>query len=86
MSLDDKMPAIDRSNEFPPMTDAEWDVYDALSVAFNRFVALPVLHPNDQGDFANAVNVLKNLVMSRPVARLMAERGWSGYVKPGVTE
>jgi hypothetical protein len=79
MADEPNMPPIDRSNEFDLLTPEEWDVYDALSVAWNRFVALPVLFVGDRPEFANHINTLKTLVMSRAVAREMAKRGWSGY-------
>lgn len=72
----------DRSNEFDLMTPEEWDVYSDLSDAWNQFIKLPVLFPNDNADFAYHINALKSLVMSRPVAREMVKRNWPGYEKP----
>lgn len=76
---------VDRSNEFPLMESAEWDVYSALSTAWNLFVALPMLHPNDNLDMAHAINAAKNIIMSRPVAKIMAGLNWNGYRPPGAS-
>jgi hypothetical protein len=71
---------VDRSNEFPLLEDKEWDVYSVLSTAWNRFIELPTLHPNDNIDFAHHINALKNIIMSRPVAKIMAGMKWNGYI------
>jgi hypothetical protein len=78
--MNDNQP--DRSNEFDLLTPEEWDVYSRLSESFNEFIRLPVLTPIDQRDFAFHINALKNIVLSRAVAREMAKRDWPGYVKP----
>lgn len=71
----------DRSNEFPLLTPEEWDVYSALSDAYNQFIALPVFFEGDWKDFSFHINALKSIVMSRPVEREMVQRNWAGYKK-----
>ena len=74
---------VDRSNEFPLLEEKEWDVYSALSKAWNTFIELPLLHPNDNIDFAYHVNALKNIIMSRPVEKVMSGKEWNGYIVIG---
>jgi len=54
------------------LTQDEWDVYSLLSASFNAFLKLPHLYPGDQADFAHGINILKNIVMSRPTERELA--------------
>jgi hypothetical protein len=70
---------VDRSNEFDLLTPQEWDCYSRLSEAWNEFIKLPVLFPGDIDEFARYVNILKSMVMSRPVMKEMVKRDWPGY-------
>lgn len=67
------------------LDELEWTVYDYLSKAWSEFIKLPTLHPNDRVEFAQAINVCKNIIMARPVARELVEKFKdieTGYVKP----
>ena len=69
----------DRSNEFDLLTPEEWDCYSRLSEAWNEFIQLPVLFHPDKEEFARYINILKAIIMSRPVMREMKTRDWPGY-------
>lgn len=68
-----------RSNEFDLLMPEEWDCYSRLSEAWNTFIELPVLFPGDRDEFARYINILKLMVMSRPVMREMVKQNWPGY-------
>jgi hypothetical protein len=71
----------ERGDEPPILTPEEWDVYSLLSEAWNRFIELPIYHRQDHIEFAQSVNALKNIVMSRPVCRELQKQDWPGYEK-----
>ena len=62
------------------LSPEEWAVYDHLSEAFNSFIKLDKLHAQDAREFAFHINALKNIIMSRPVARELVEKQFTGYV------
>lgn len=51
------------------MTDEERLVLDALVVAWNAFVALPVEHPDDHDEFRHSIHVAQEKVLCRPARR-----------------
>lgn len=52
----------------------EVEIIDILADAWNKFLKLKVLHPNDTGEFLQAIHAAQNIVMSRPVAREMYQK------------
>lgn len=44
-------------------------VIDALVEAWNRFLTLPVEHPDDQLEFRQAIHAAQTLVLARPGRR-----------------
>jgi hypothetical protein len=56
------------------LTAVERRALDALAVAWNEFVCLPVEHPDDQLEFRQAIHRAQNIVLSRPTRRAMADR------------
>lgn len=56
------------------LTLNERTVLDILAQAWNQFVELPVIHPQDQVEFMQAIHRAQNIVMSRVVMR--QELGW----------
>lgn len=63
------------------LSPKEWEVYSHLSEAWNTFIELDELFVTDREDFARHINAIKNIVMSRPVARELARQGVFGYQK-----
>jgi hypothetical protein len=55
------------------LSNDEWSVYALLSSAYNFYIDLPILFSQDRSDFADGINSLKNLLMSRPVMRELNE-------------
>jgi len=56
------------------LTADERIVLEILAQAWNQFVELPVIHPQDQVEFMQAIHRAQNIVMSRVVMR--QELGW----------
>jgi len=56
------------------LTVDERVVLETLAEAWNQFVELPVVHPQDQFEFMQAIHRAQNIVMSRVVMR--QELGW----------
>lgn len=73
------MTEIDETNSL--LSHEEWDVYSKLSEAWNLFIKLEKLHVQDNIEFMHHINALKNILMSRPVARELKVQGITGYVK-----
>jgi len=64
--------------EFEPKPDSllsveEWEVYSLLSEAWNKYVTLPSLFP-EQPTFAFHINALKSIIMSRPIEKELLEQ------------
>ena len=55
------------------LTDAEREVLQHLSDAYDAFIRLPVQHPMHTQEFVGSIHAAQRLVMSRPVARA---EGW----------
>lgn len=51
------------------LTAKEQEVADALGLAYNLFIKLPVLHDWDYHEFCEAIHRAQNIVLSRPVLR-----------------
>jgi hypothetical protein len=51
------------------LTDEEGDVVNALAQAWNRFVELPVEHPDDLSEFRSGIHRLQEKVLARPARR-----------------
>ena len=67
------------SEENSLLSHEEWEVYSHLSLAYNAFIQLETIFPSDKADFERGINELKNLLMSRPVARELQQKGVGGY-------
>lgn len=61
------------------LSEQEWEVYSHLSEAWNKFIKLELLHPNDNPEFAFYINGAKNILMSRPVERELKLQGSEPY-------
>jgi hypothetical protein len=48
------------------LTDDEHAAIAALAAAWNAFLTLPSLHPDDTDEFRHGVHALQNIVLSRP--------------------
>jgi len=51
------------------LTTTENEVLDRLVSAWNAFLDLEQLHPEEQNEFRHAMNMLQVCVMARPVQR-----------------
>lgn len=51
------------------LTKEELEVLDHLGEAFNRFQALPTIHPRDLPEFVLAIHAAQNIVLARPALR-----------------
>lgn len=51
------------------MTPHEREALDALVAAWNKFVELPVEHPDDQTEFRHGIHQLQHMIMMRSVRR-----------------
>ncbi len=49
--------------------DDEQSVIDHLAAAWNVFLSLSPLHPDDLDEFRRAIHAAQHIIMSRPVAR-----------------
>jgi hypothetical protein len=47
-------------------SDDELAVINALTEAWNRFVGLPVRHPDDSDEFRRAIHAAQRLILVRP--------------------
>lgn len=56
------------------MTPEERAALDALTVAWNLFVALPTEHPDDTTEFRHGIHTLQRQIMARPTRRQINER------------
>ena len=50
----------------PTMTPSERAVIDLLAEAWNTFLKLPTVHPQEREDFLCTINTAQRLVMARP--------------------
>lgn len=48
------------------LTKKEQQIHALLGKAFNLFTELEAYHPSDSPEFANAIHVCQNIVLSRP--------------------
>ena len=55
------------------MTDAEADCWGLIAKAAGAFFALPVLHPTDAAEVAQAVHVIQHKLLARPTYRKYLE-------------
>lgn len=55
------------------LTSEEWSVLDHLVDAYNQFTELEVLHPFEQVEFMIAIHQAQDILMSRPVRRIIRE-------------
>lgn len=60
------------------LTTEEARVMDALVQAWNAFVALEVLHPDEPGEFRHAIHAAQAIIMARPVQREFNAEGHGG--------
>lgn len=51
------------------MTDQEQSVMDGLVAAWNAFVALPVEHGDDVGEFRRHIHAAQFMILARPERR-----------------
>lgn len=51
------------------LTEDERAVVDALAAAWNRYVALPIEHQDDQDEFRRAIHAANAKVLMRPGRR-----------------
>lgn len=51
------------------LTTAEQEVMTKLSDAWNAFVKLKTVHPDEQNDFRHAIHEAQRIIMSRPQAK-----------------
>lgn len=58
------------SNTDNRMTDEEFAVLDLLSSAWNKYLALPKVHDDDQADFRRAINAAQNIIAYRVARRV----------------
>jgi hypothetical protein len=56
-----------------PPNDMETIVLNLLAEAWNNFLTLPVLHPDDQHEFREAIHQAQNIVLARAHLRDMEE-------------
>ena len=54
------------------MTDEEKAVVALLASAWNAFLALPIEHLADEGEFLSAIHRAQDIVLSRPARRDLA--------------
>ena len=45
-----------------------------LTKAWNKFIGLPVLHPDDQREFKHAIHAAQNIVMARGYYKMTADQ------------
>jgi hypothetical protein len=51
------------------MDEAEKRVLDLSGDLWNRFLQLPVQHPDDQNEFRHHLHALQNIILARPAHR-----------------
>jgi hypothetical protein len=71
-------PSISRTDGLDP---AEGVIMDALVLAVNNFVKLPVQHHDDTPDFVQAIHRCQDLLALR-IARRHYPDGWTNLTKP----
>lgn len=57
----------------PLLTEGERQVVNALADAWNAFLELKPVHPDDQVEFRQAIHAAQNIVMARPVLKNKSE-------------
>ena len=55
------------------LTDAEAECWELVADAAGAFFRLPVLHPSDEDEVAQAVHVIQHKLLSRPTYRRYLE-------------
>ena len=53
------------------LTEEESDVLDALCNAWDKFLELPIIHPDHQTEFRHNLHILQRMIMSRPVSEFL---------------
>lgn len=53
------------------MTTLELKALEATKEAWNAFLDLPVIHPDDQDDFRHHIHALQNIILAREGQRVM---------------
>lgn len=51
------------------LTPAEKLLVEELGLIWNRFLALPNEHPNEQPEFCQAIHLCQNMILARPGRR-----------------
>lgn len=51
------------------MTEQEHAILQDLTNAWNKFVELPIEHPDQQAEFRTKLHDLQRMIMARPTAR-----------------
>jgi hypothetical protein len=72
MSVPARSPDVpeDVHHDTPGITPEERSVIVALAAAWNRFIALPVLHTDDNREFRSAIHAAQNIVAYRVARRV----------------
>ncbi len=51
------------------LTDEEMEIVNLLEDAYDKFMSLPIMQPDDQQEFYNSVHHAQNTVMARVAVR-----------------